>query len=365
MASAATAESRFVPSIGFVVAGFALATGFLEWTPAVALGPVESVPGVIAALVTLVAFGVRRYGAGDRRWSVVAAVGAAGIALAAAAALIYPVASGMGDQPIGVGINLAFVLGVLDVGVAYADWVGLSRPAFLERSRYGLSALGIGLVGLLGGMLFSLFGVSLVAEQTGLVQRGVGTASFSVGLGVVAVVFLLSTGNDLSYLDVKWPSRRDWLYVIGGIVAMYVILLSLGLLSGSLGIPSAQHGLIEDAKANPELLLAFIPLSWLAIGPGEELLSRNIVQKYLYDAYSRPAAVLVATLVFTIIHLPAYATAGPAAVFSTLVRLFAISLVLGVVYERTRSVVVSALVHGTYDAIQFGLAYVAITSGYI
>jgi hypothetical protein len=67
--------------------------------------------------------------------------------------------------------------------------------------------------------------------------------------------------------------------------------------------------------------------------------------------------VLVGTLVFTAIHLPAYATGPPPAIFATLLRLFAISLVLGVVYERTEKVVVPALVHGTYNAVQFAVAY--------
>jgi CAAX amino terminal protease family. len=101
------------------------------------------------------------------------------------------------------------------------------------------------------------------------------------------------------------------------------------------------------------------------IGPGEELLSRNIVQKHLYDGFSRPAAVVVGTAIFAAIHLPAYATGPPPAVFATLLQLFGISLVLGVVYERTENVVVPALVHGTYNAVQFGFAYLAITSGLI
>jgi hypothetical protein len=207
--------------------------------------------------------------------------------------------------------------------------------------------------------------VSLYPSTERLVQGGVSTAAFSIGLGVVAVGFLTVTDRDLSWFDVRRPRGWDWGYTVGGVVAMFVILFGLAALSSVLGIPAAQHGLIEAARDNPVLLLPFIPLSWLAIGPGEELLSRNVIQKHLYESFSRRSAVLVATVVFTIIHLPAYATAEPAAVFATLLRLFAISLVLGVVYERTRNVVVAALVHGTYDAIQFGLAYVSITAGYI
>jgi hypothetical protein len=186
-----------------------------------------------------------------------------------------------------------------------------------------------------------------------------------VGLGVVAFGFLLLTHRNLSFIDVDMLSRRDWAHVVGGVLAMFLILAVIAVTTSLLEIPSTQHSLIEVATRQPHILLYFIPLSWLAIGPGEELLARNIIQKLLYGAYSRTGAVLVATLIFTVIHVPAYATGTAAATFATLVRLFAISLVLGVVYERTENVIVPALVHGTYNAIQFGLAYVAITAGYI
>ena len=359
------AGDRFVASVGFVLAGFGVAAGFLEWTEAVAYGPIESVPGVAAALVMFVAFAADRYGLEDRRLPVVAGIGAMSLVWAATVALLYPVATGAGGMAIGPGIGVAFVLGVLGTGVAYAEYLGLGREAFRYRSQLAMGALGIGLFGLFVGFGFSAVGVSLYGGGEELIRSGIGTAAFSVGLGVVALGFIVVTGRDMSYLDVAWPRYWDWAYVVGGVAAMFAILFGLGWVAEAFGLPSAQHGLVEAARENPALLLPFIPLSWLAIGPGEELLSRNIVQKYLYDGFDRYSAVIVATLVFTVIHLPAYLTAEPAAVFTTLLRLFAISLVLGVVYERTENVVVAALVHGTYDAIQFGLAYVSLVGGYL
>lgn len=358
-------SDRFVPTVGFVIAGFGLASGFLGWTETVSYGPVESVPGVVAALIALVGFAGRRYGSADRRYAVLAGFGFGSLTWAATVALLYPVTTGGGEPAIGPGLPVAFVLGVVGLGVAYADYAGLSRSAFLHRTRFGAAALAIGLVGLLVGDIVGLASISLVPGAEPLAQSGIMTVGFSIGLGLVSLGFLAVTDNDRTFIDVRWLSRREWVYVVVGVIAMYVILFGMGLLANALGLPSTQHGLIENARDNPEMLLLFIPLSWLAIGPGEELLNRNIIQKHLYEAYSRHAAVLVATVVFTLIHLPAYATGPAGAIFTTLLRLFAISLVLGVVYERTENVVVSALVHGTYDAIQFGLAYVALTGGYI
>lgn len=354
-------ERDFVPAVGFVLAGLTLATGLLPWTDLVAVGPVESVPGVLFGLLALVGFGARRYGATDRRFSVLAGLGTGGVAIAAGVTTLHP--SAMTGSGVGVGVPLAFVLGLLGLGVATADYLEQDRRALLRRGQYATAGLFIGVTGLLVGFLFSMAVFFLLPESGTIATNGAGTAAFSVGLAVVAVGYLFYTDRDWSFLDIAVPDRRGWLYVIGGTLTMFVILAVTGAITGFLGIPSAEHGLVEQARDAPLILLAFVPLSWLVIGPGEELLSRNIVQKHLYDGFSRWASVVVGTAIFAAIHLPAYATGPPPAIFATLLQLFGISLVLGVVYERTENVVVPALVHGTYNAIQFAVAYVAITSG--
>lgn len=351
---------RFVPTVGFVLAGFGLASGLVPWTPLVAVGPVESLPGVLFGLIALAGFAARRYGVRDRRPSVLAAVGAAGLTVAASATILHPTATADG---LGTGVVPGFVLGVLAFGVAVADVLELDRAGFLRRAHLATGAFLVGVTGLFVGVVFTMVGASVVPTTGAIASNGVGTAAFSVGLAVVAVGYLRQTGRDWGYVDLAWPTRRGWLYVIGGILGMFLLLGALGLVSELLGLPSAEHGIIEQARGQPELLLAFVPLSWLLIGPGEELLSRNIVQKHLYEGFSRASSVLVGTAVFAAIHLPAYATGPPPAIFATLIQLFGISLVLGVVYERTENLVVPALVHGTYNALQFAAAYVAITTG--
>ncbi|MFB6085703.1 MAG: lysostaphin resistance A-like protein [Halodesulfurarchaeum sp.] len=352
-------DDRFAPSLGFVLAGVGVATGFLRWIDPVAIGPVESVPGVVFGLIAFGGFTLRRYGLADRRSTVLAGIGSGGLLAAASVAVLHPSAG----KGVGVGVPVAFVVGLLALGVATGDYLGQDRRAVLVRGRYAADALFIGLTGLLVGFLFSIGASLVVAGRGTVVSSGVGTVAFSLGLGVVAIGYLVLTDRDWSFIDVAMPTRRGWLYVIGGTIGMFGLLGGLGVLTGLLGIPSAEHGLVEEAREAPMILLVFVPLSWLAIGPGEELLSRNIVQKHLYDGFSRPSAVLVGTLVFTAIHLPAYATGPPSAIFGTLLQLFVISLVLGIVYERTENVVVPALVHGTYNAVQFVFAYLLVTSG--
>jgi membrane protease YdiL (CAAX protease family) len=124
-------------------------------------------------------------------------------------------------------------------------------------------------------------------------------------------------------------------------------------------LPQSSHGLVETARQHPEILPPLAVVSLLFIGPGEELLARNGVQKFLYGAYSRAGAVVVASFVFGAAHLLSYAGGGvaPGAVLVTLTRVFLVSLVLGVAYERTDDLFAPVVVHGVYDAVQFGIAY--------
>lgn len=364
MTADSAGDDSVAATLGFVLAGTALVAAFLDWTPAVAMYGVPSLPGAITAGLATGVLLLRRHGALDRTAASVAILGFVGFVASAAAALLLPGIADT-DATAGVGVYVALLVGVVGIGVAYADSVGMRKDALLARIRDGLLATGIGVGGLFFAYLLVFATIGLLGTFIpSSLQNSLVTAVFSAGLGLVAAGYALQRPEGLDYFDVRMPDKRGWIHVVLGLVGMFAVLLVGGVVSSTIGLPSAQHGIIKQAQQNPAILLPLIPLSLLAIGPGEELLNRNVVQKSLYGAYSRWGAVLVATLIFTVIHVPAYgAGATPAALFVTLVRLFLVSLVLGVVYERTENVVVAALVHGGFDAIQFGAAYLLITNG--
>ncbi|MDX1746625.1 MAG: CPBP family intramembrane glutamic endopeptidase, partial [Halobacteriales archaeon] len=148
-------------------------------------------------------------------------------------------------------------------------------------------------------------------------------------------------------------------------VAIVALNLGLSLAIQQFGLESASHSIVQSAQSSPEVLLVLVPLSYLVIGPGEELLYRNVVQKSLYGAFSRPGAVIVGSVVFAAVHVFAFSGPGQSALatLNTLAVVFVLSLVLGAVYEQTENVVASALVHGTFDAIAFAATYVQLTGG--
>ncbi|MFB6253346.1 MAG: lysostaphin resistance A-like protein [Halobacteriaceae archaeon] len=189
--------------------------------------------------------------------------------------------------------------------------------------------------------------------------------TLSLGLGGMTITgwYLYISNNSLSYLDVSAPiTPREIGYTIGGIVVLFGLLKGTEFLLTYFTIPIAEHGIATQARqGNPAILLILIPAAWLIIGPIEEILYRNIIQKLLYSAFSRGQAIGLASIIFALSHIPAYLGSGLLALTSTLILLLVLSTVLGIVYERTQNIVPSAIVHGSYDGILFIMLYVRLT----
>jgi hypothetical protein len=171
-----------------------------------------------------------------------------------------------------------------------------------------------------------------------------------VGVAVVAVGFLYVSHRGLGYVDLRWPSTRELGAVAVGLAATLLVWAASATLIEGLGLPSAEHALFDPAEGDPRLLLLLVPLVVLVNGPLEELLYRNVIQKSLAERFSTPAAVGIASAIFALAHVPAYLGAGWVALAVSLALLFALSVVFGVVFVWTRSLVVVAAVHGLYNA---------------
>jgi len=234
-----------------------------------------------------------------------------------------------------------------------------------RRLRLTVVALLLGVGGfLVMGLWSAVFGAALSAAgvataSDAVVATLVGPAATLAGALTVAGYYLLISGRGVAYLDVRLPDRRDAGYVVAGTLAIVLLGVGSEVVIEWFGIPTASHATAESARTgDPTFLLALIPAAFLLIGPGEELLYRNLVQKLLAESLPAWRAITLASAVFTLVHVGALA-AGDATggVAVSLVVAFVLSLVLGVAYHRTRNVVVPALVHGAYDAVVFGTLY--------
>ncbi|WP_135663808.1 CPBP family intramembrane glutamic endopeptidase [Halorhabdus rudnickae] len=237
--------------------------------------------------------------------------------------------------------------------------------------RADISAIGEAglwaIVGLFGSQLLAIPIVSVVFLLTGSVSPTFEYAAVMVasgiGMVILAGVYFHIYDRSRTYLDIRIPSLRDLGYSILGFILLLGGLMGISLVLQALSVQTAQHSIFEtvDRTGNAELYLALIPLSFLVIAPTEEVFYRNIVQKSLYDRFERSHAVLIASSLFALIHIPAYLTSGLGPLVTTIPILFVLALVLGESYRRTRNLTVPILVHGAFNAFQFLAQYLVET----
>ena len=183
-----------------------------------------------------------------------------------------------------------------------------------------------------------------------------------LGYVLVAVGFLYVTRRGVEYLDIRLPTGRELGMLVGGVGLSFGIWLAASTAVAELGLPAADHAAFDvEEDASPRLLLSLVPLMLLVNGPVEELLYRNVIQKYLAERFSPPVAIGVASAVFALAHVPAYFTAGIGPLVVTLSLLFLISAVWGVIFARTGSLFIVAGIHGLYNAILVLGLYLTVT----
>jgi membrane protease YdiL (CAAX protease family) len=354
-------EDRSFATAGVALGGVALVAAGLPWDAAGA-GPVESV--VLAALGATVvgAFSLRRHGLLEAGPAALVA-GVASLAVVGyAATAIGGVAAGESSPW---GLALALVGGLGGAVAAYADARGLPAGADAAGGAFA-RGLALGFAGLLAISVWTSVAVSLWAAVapggvTRLQQLVVGSVALGLGTGSVAVFYFGATDRGWSDVDVRTPDRADAGYAIGGLVVLLGLQYLLTVAFGQLGIGTASHSIERAARqGDPDLLLWLIPIAFLFIGPGEELLYRNIVQKSFYGTFSDRGAVIAASVVFAIVHVLAYLGPDVGATLATLSVVFALSLVLGGVYLRTENLAVPIFVHGAYDAVTFAALYLEL-----
>ena len=238
------------------------------------------------------------------------------------------------------------------------------RPSRTGRARAVLVALGLTVVGLVVG---TVFGASAVVAEVVLTGALLESSAFFVASAALTMVgyALVALAYARRYdrpIPARLPTRREAGWVLGGTVLALTVVTALSVLVAALGIEAAPNAIGVIGSERPAVLLALAVLSILAVGPAEELLFRGAVQGRLREAFGPVGAVLGASAIFAAVH--AFAVVGTVgATLVTVSILMVTSLVLGAAYERTRNVVVPALLHGLYNATLLTLAYVAVVAG--
>ncbi|EMA40689.1 CPBP family intramembrane glutamic endopeptidase [Halococcus hamelinensis] len=185
-------------------------------------------------------------------------------------------------------------------------------------------------------------------------------------VGFAAVVFAYIRYADVAGLfDVRWPSLshprrllRDLGWVLVGFVLLVAASQAVSILLQGIGLAPGTNRIVSAVRADPTLALYLIALSFLATGPGEEILFRGGVQGILRRVFSPVPAVLLSSALFGIAHATAtIAASGLAGAGGYVVSTFLLGLILGGLYEYTDNLLVPALIHGAYNAVTFAQLY--------
>jgi membrane protease YdiL (CAAX protease family) len=157
---------------------------------------------------------------------------------------------------------------------------------------------------------------------------------------------LLLSYKKLSYRDLFHPARHSVASTLG-LLAIPIVLLVPGLViaAGTLNaivvkfLPMTSHeqAVFEAMVSSEGLALLF----GCIIAPFlEEMLFRGIILRSFLRQYSKTASILGSAALFGIAHLNVY----------QLVTAFAVGIVAGWLYERTRSLWPCILLHASYNA---------------
>ena len=186
---------------------------------------------------------------------------------------------------------------------------------------------------------------------------------------VAVVIAYARYAGLLSLLDIRWsplsnPGRtmRDIGWAIIGFVVLFAVSQAVGIALQQFGFAPGTNRVETAARAHPTLALSLIVLSFVATGPGEEILFRGGVQGILRRTFSPISAVLLSSALFGLAHVTSVvAASGAGGVWGYIVSAFLLGLVLGGLYEYTGNLLIPIVVHGAYNAVLFAQLYISET----
>jgi len=181
-----------------------------------------------------------------------------------------------------------------------------------------------------------------------------------VTFGGFAVLYVKFRDLGFGFVPFAIPDKRDVAVIIVGILTLVGLLVVASTIISSLGLESAQNQVVTVGQQNPVAFLLLVPLSFLLVGPGEELLFRGLVQGTLRETLHPARAIVLASALFASIHLFSLTGEGKLVYIGIA---FVLALVLGATYEYTGNLTVPAMIHGAYNAVQFASAYLTATGG--
>lgn len=177
---------------------------------------------------------------------------------------------------------------------------------------------------------------------------------------VVAIVGFLTITDAWDVLHTRAVDGRTLLLAGGAVLLLLVTQFGAGYLLQALGVTFGENQVVTRGREAPVYFLYMIPVSLVLVGPIEELLFRGVVQGVLRRSFGVRAGIVVASALFGLVHWIAV-SGGPTQKFAYVAIAATLGIVLGVLYERTETIVAPGLAHGVYNSVLFAIQYAGTT----
>ncbi len=176
---------------------------------------------------------------------------------------------------------------------------------------------------------------------------------------IVAFVYVLATvkhrmdfGKSMNWIPLTQPGRSGALYCSLG----FLLACSVAVIASLIPMPTERPPL-EELLGDPAALLLLAVFGVTLVPAVEELLFRGFFYAALDRMHGAAAAILVTSVVFSMIHGPQYGWH-----WQNLLLLFYVGSVFALVRAQTGSVVPAAFVHAGYNGtLLFGVLFAGET----
>lgn len=233
----------------------------------------------------------------------------------------------------------------------------------LKEKARKVRALGVALGLTIAATVFSAIVGVLIAIPLFVLRLDIESPAVIVSLllggqvGFFAVGYLYVRRYSVS-IPIERPKRRDLGYAIGGAIAALVFATVAGSVLTWFGLtPGAV--LEEIITQNRIVALWLALLSIVVVAPIEEYLFRGVVQGRLRQAFSKPSAIVLASLLFGSLHFGNYVGSVSTVVGWSLL-IAGVGVIFGSIYERTNTLLVPIIAHALYNTVLFIAGYVAL-----
>lgn len=170
----------------------------------------------------------------------------------------------------------------------------------------------------------------------------------------ITLLFARYRGAGLKELGLRKPSIKTMAKMSLAAVLLLFLAASISAVQESFfgSTPDAENLVYAVLPRNEIQLIALVIISIALVGPAEELAFRGFVQKGFENSFGKTAGLVIASVMFGLLH-------GLNSEYSIL-PVTVVSLFFGYIWQKTDgNTVVSAWVHGLYDALAIAIVFFA------